>query len=91
MLIQITPEFANIRLDKFLCKKFDISFGLAQKVIRGKKVKVNGKKVDASHKTHEGDQIEIFTDLEKRDVDAVKKKPRISEEKMKKFTSWIIY
>lgn len=91
MLIQITPEFANIRLDKFLCKKFDISFGLAQKVIREKKVKVNGKKVDASHKTHEGDQIEIFTDLEKRDVDAVKKKPRISEEKMKKFTSWIIY
>ncbi|MBU6139933.1 MAG: RluA family pseudouridine synthase [Proteobacteria bacterium] len=80
----------SLRLDKFLCKKFDISFGLAQKIIREKKVKVNGKRVDAAYKVEKEDQIEIFSDLKKRH-DKQKQKPQISFEKMKKFLSFVIY
>jgi len=78
------------RLDKFLCKKFDISFGLAQKLIREKKVKVNGARVDASYAVQAEDQIDVFSDLQKRH-DKQRQKPQVSSEKMKKFLSWIIY
>jgi 23S rRNA pseudouridine955/2504/2580 synthase len=89
-LIQVNPDMAGLRLDKFLCKKFDISFGLAQKVIREKKIKVNGARTDAAYKTEDGDQIEIFTDLQNR-TKTEKKKPNISPEKLKKFASWILF
>ncbi len=89
-LIQVNPDFAGLRLDKFLCKKFDISFGLAQKVIREKKVKVNGARTDAAYKTEDGDQIEIYTDLQNR-TKTEKKKPNISPDKLKKFASWILF
>ncbi len=88
--IQVNQELTDLRLDKFLCKKFDVSFGLAQKIIREKKIKVNGMRVDASYKTQEADQIEIFSDLKNR-TEHEKKKPQISGEKMKKFSSWIIF
>jgi 23S rRNA pseudouridine955/2504/2580 synthase len=80
----------SIRLDKFLCKKFDISFGLAQKIIREKKIKVNGLRVDASYKTLEADQIEIFADLKNR-TEHEKKKPQISGERMNKFLALIVF
>jgi 23S rRNA pseudouridine955/2504/2580 synthase len=89
-MIIIQPEESSIRLDKFLCKKFDISFGLAQKVIREKKIKVNGKRVDASYKTMEEDQIEIFADLQKR-TEKPTSKAKITPEKFKKFASYIIF
>lgn len=89
-VIQINQDSAGIRLDKFLCKKFDISFALAQKVIREKRVKVNNSKSDAAYKIEDGDQIEIFTDLQNR-TKTEKKKPNISPEKLKKFASWIIF
>ncbi|MBM3580158.1 MAG: RluA family pseudouridine synthase [Alphaproteobacteria bacterium] len=75
------------RLDKYLCKKYDISFGLAQKLIREKQVRVNGNKVDASYKVADGDNIEIFADINKR----TKKERTISKTKMEKFLSRIIY
>ncbi|MES2961020.1 MAG: RluA family pseudouridine synthase [Pseudomonadota bacterium] len=89
-LFQVTKDLAGLRLDKYLCKKFDISFGLAQKVIREKKIKVNGARVDAAYKTHEADQIEVFTELNKRYA-TENKKPKVSSEKLKKFSSWIIF
>lgn len=79
-----------MRLDKYLCKKFDISFGLAQKIIREKKIKVNGKRVDASYKIIDSDQVEVFADLNKR-LEHTKSKPLISEEKIKKFLATKIY
>lgn len=88
--LQVTPELIGLRLDKFLCKHFDISFGVAQKLIREKKVKVNGARVDASYKTEEQDQIEIHADLKGRE-EVPTKKTKISDEKMKKFLSWIIF
>jgi 23S rRNA pseudouridine955/2504/2580 synthase len=89
-LFQVAKDLAGLRLDKYLCKKFDISFGLAQKVIREKKIKVNGTRVDAAYKTHEADQIEVFTELNKRYA-TENKKPKVSAEKLKKFSSWIIF
>ena len=89
-LFQVAKDLAGLRLDKYLCKKFDISFGLAQKVIREKKIKVNGARVDAAYKTHEADQIEVFTELNKRYA-TENKKPKVSAEKLKKFSSWIIF
>lgn len=89
-LIQVNQDFSDLRLDKFLCKRFDISFGLAQKIIREKKIKVNGKRVDAAYRTAEADQIEIFIDLKNR-TENRKQKPQISDDKMRKFSSWIIY
>lgn len=89
-LVQVNQELAALRLDKFLCKKFDISFGLAQKIIREKKIKVNSTRVDAAYKTKLGDQIEIFADLKNRQSIAPKK-PQISATKKQKFLSWIIF
>lgn len=89
-LVQVDQDSTGLRLDKFICKKFDVSFGLSQKIIREKKVKVNGARVDPAHKIEEGDEIEIFSDLRIR-TEFHKTKPRISDEKMKKFSSWIIY
>jgi len=88
MLFTIKPEEENLRLDKFLCKKFDISFALAQKIIREKKVKLNGARADGATKIKEEDQVEVFTDLSKR---LEKKSPTISTDKFKKFASYIIY
>lgn len=89
-LIQVTQDLAGLRLDKFLCKKFDISFGVAQKVIREKKIKVNDTRVDAAYKVEEADQIEIFTDLQNRRENQ-KKTPHLSKNKLRDFSSWIIY
>lgn len=89
-LIQVSQEFAGLRTDKFLCKKFDISFGVAQKIVREKKIKVNGTRPDASYKVEEGDQVEIFTDLANR-TSHPKIKPQISAERMKKFLALKIY
>ncbi len=89
-LIQVNQELVGLRLDKFLCKKFDISFGVAQKIIREKKIKVNGARVDAAYKVEDSDQIEIFTDLQNRRENQ-KKSPKISQNKLKNFSSWIIF
>lgn len=89
-LIQVSQELAGLRLDKFLCKKFDISFGLAQKIIREKKIKVNGVRPDASYKIEETDQIEIFSDLQNRRENQ-KKISQISKNKKRDFSSWIIF
>lgn len=90
ILLEVEAAFENLRLDKFLCKQFDISFGIAQKTIRAKKVKVNGARVDGAYKIEEGDQIEIFADLKTR-IHREKQKPKISDEKRKKFASWIVF
>lgn len=86
---QINQEFVGIRLDKFLCQKFDISFGLAQKLTREKKVKINNKRVDASYKLQLADQIEIFADLKNR-TQLTKEKPKISDKKIAQIKEKII-
>jgi len=83
-------DAANLRLDKFLCRYFDISFHLAQKFIRQKDVKLAGNEVLPNYKLQMGDEIEIFSDLKQRIK--TKKRPKvISPEKQKAFQSYIIY
>jgi len=89
-IVQINQDFVGLRLDKFLCQNFDIPFGLAQKLIREKKVKVNGVRVDAAYKTEDADQVEVFSDLKPR-LNTEKKKPQISAQKIKNFLATIIY
>lgn len=86
---QIQEEL-DLRIDKHLCQKFDISFALAQKLIRQKKVKLNGVKVDPSHKISKNDKIELFVDLKNRNI-AVKQKIGENSERFKNFLSYIIY
>ena len=87
-LIQINQDFENYRLDKLLCEKFDISFALAQKLIREKKVKVNGFKPDYSQRVTAGDQIEIFSNLAVRHHHQ-DKKPLVSANKIEQFSKKI--
>ena len=61
-----------------------------RKIIREKKVKVNSKRVDAAYKTQESDRVEIHAELPKR-FESQKSKPKISEEKLKKFPSTKIF
>jgi len=89
-IVQINQDFAGLRLDKFLCQNFDIPFGLAQKLIREKKVKVNKVRVDASYKTQDADHVEVFADLKPR-LNTEKKKPQVSAQKIKNFLASIIY
>jgi 23S rRNA pseudouridine955/2504/2580 synthase len=86
---KITENF-GLRADKYLCHKFDISFALAQKLIRQKKVKINKAKIDADYKTLENDIVEIFVELPNRNI---AKKMMVSEysDKFKKFISHIIF
>ncbi|MBL6664760.1 MAG: RluA family pseudouridine synthase [Rickettsiales bacterium] len=89
-LIKILKIDADKRLDKFLCEKFDVSFGLAQKMVRQKKVKVNAVRVDANYKLVLGDEVTLFTDLVDRVVKQTKK-AFLSIDRVKKFESYIIY
>ena len=86
----VDKAFEGLRIDKFLCQKFDISFALAQKLIRGKKVKINNVKCEAAFKIKALDQIEIFANLQNRDI-KLKQKAKISPEKIKQFLASIIY
>jgi 23S rRNA pseudouridine955/2504/2580 synthase len=83
-------EDENTRIDKLLCKKLDISFALAQKLLREKKVKINYEKVDGAYRIKARDEIEVFIKLEERKVSSPATK-KISKEKIQKFLSLIIY
>ena len=64
MEIKIDSTNIGVRIDKFLCKEFDISFGGVQKLIREKKIKINHQKCDASYKLQDQDQLLILKTLE---------------------------
>lgn len=88
--VNITKDFTNLRLDKFLCQKFDISFGVAQKIVREKKVRVNNARVDASYKTQHMDEINVYADLEIRNT-LEKTKTKVSDVKVARIKEQIIF
>lgn len=90
ILIKANEGESEIRVDKFLCKKFDISFSKAQKLVREKKLKVNNSRVDAAYKIKSGDEVKIFSDLKERQEGEVKKVV-ISDKKFQDFLGTIIY
>ena len=91
--IIINDEFNSFRIDKFLCKKFDISFALAQKLIREKKIKINQQKAEIHSKLKSGDEIIIHSKLNPRFSNLNHKdlKPKISLAKQQKFWENIIF
>jgi 23S rRNA pseudouridine955/2504/2580 synthase len=82
--ILVNQDLASLRIDKLLCKKFDISFSLAQKLVREKKIKVNDKKADTNYKAQIGDTILVFVNLPGR-IENNYSKPTISKQKQQKF------
>ncbi len=82
--ILVNQDLASLRIDKLLCKKFDISFSLAQKLVREKKIKVNDKKADTNYKAQIGDTILIFVNLPPRIENSISK-PAISKQKQQDY------
>ena len=61
--ILVNQDLASLRIDKLLCTKFDISFSLAQKLVREKKIKVNDKKADTNYKGEVNREDEVVDGL----------------------------
>ncbi len=64
--ILVNQDFSDsIRLDRFLKKKFPwLNKALIERLLREKKVLVNGKKAEGKLRIISGDQIDLFTDLD---------------------------
>ena len=88
--IIINDEDNLLRIDKFLCKNFDISFSVAQKLIREKKIKINNSRPNISTKINTGDQLLIFENLPIRHQNQ-KLTPVLSLAKQQKFWQNIIF
>lgn len=84
----VEKEFVDLRLDKFLCQKFDISFGIAQKLIRSKKVKVLGAVLPASYRLALRDEVTIYGNVNAR---YEKQQKSISKQKIQWIKERIIF
>ena len=58
-IIIISSEKAGIRIDKFLAEEFDLTRTRIQNLIKDQNILVNGKKIKASYKIEENDEIEM--------------------------------
>jgi len=88
--LSVNHDLVGIRLDKFLLKH-NISFALAQKLIRQKQIKVNDKKVPAAHRLCLGDNVEIYADLLSSTPNLGIKTKRSNPEILKKIKEAIIF
>ncbi|MBQ8087417.1 MAG: RluA family pseudouridine synthase [Clostridia bacterium] len=61
--ITIDSNAAGQRLDKWLCRTFPaVGYGLAQKLLRQNKVRVNGLRAKAEYRLVEGDVVALYMD-----------------------------
>ncbi|MES2677485.1 MAG: RluA family pseudouridine synthase [Pseudomonadota bacterium] len=84
----VNIDSAGSRLDKFLAKN-GCGFALAQKLLRQKDVKVNSKKVGGDYRLEQGDEVQIFGNLQTNGQ--APSKPKVNEEKIKLIKKSIIY
>jgi 23S rRNA pseudouridine955/2504/2580 synthase len=94
-LIEVDDIFTAQRLDKFLNQQLNLPFGLIQKLIRQKKIKINGSRVGPSYKLAAKDKLEIFANLNltpKNSFDEnVEKKVKLSKKNIKEIQSQVIF
>ncbi len=88
--LTINEEFNGFRIDKLICSKFNISFAVAQKLIRQKKIKINSQYRQASCKIKNGDEVEVFINLDQRSLKK-EKKAFIDNKQLKNFYDFVIY
>lgn len=61
--MNIEVDTSNIRLDQYLSEKLEISRSKVQRLIKDKRILVNGSSINSSYLVKENDQIEVPTDL----------------------------
>ena len=61
MIVEETEK--NIRIDKYLAEKLELSRSKIQKLIEEEKVLVNKKKISANYKIKTGDEICILSNF----------------------------
>ena len=91
--IKISKDFEDVRLDKWLKKRFRLTQSYIEKNLRKGLIKVNNKKIKASQKVLSGDIIDIKNFSEKNFANTKVKKDlkNISSEVIKKFKSSVVY
>lgn len=85
----ITEEYKDTRVDKFIRKKYEgVKLGEIFKYLRTKKIKVNGKKVDGKYRLQVGDVVNVFL----REGATVEKTfIELTEKEIKYLKSGIVY
>ena len=91
--IKICKDFEDVRLDKWLKKRFKLTQSFIEKNLRRGLIKVNNKKIKASQKVLCGDiiSIENFSEKNFSNIRIKKTSKNISGEFINKFKSSIIY
>ncbi len=91
--IKICKDFEDVRLDKWLKKRFKLTQSFIEKNLRRGLIKVNNKKIKASQKVLYGDIIfiENFSEKNFSNIRIKKTLKNISGEFINKFKSSIIY
>ncbi len=86
----IDKDSAGARIDKLLMSRYDAGFGVVQKLLRSKNVKINGKSISKPIKIEEGDEVQVYADLKPRKIDE-KPRARVSDSAIEEFLSLMIY
>jgi len=91
--IKICKDFEDVRLDKWLKKRFKLTQSFIEKNLRRGLIKVNNKKIKANQKVLCGDiiSIENFSEKNFANIKVKKTSKNISDEFINKFKSSIIY
>ena len=91
--IKICKDFEDVRLDKWLKKRFKLTQSFIEKNLRRGLIKVNNRKIKASQKVLCGDiiSIENFSEKNFSNIRIKKTSKNISGEFINKFKSSIIY
>ena len=88
-LVQVSAKDSDCRLDRWFKRYYpELKHGTLQKLLRGKNIRVNGKKAFTGLRVFEGDEIRIPT-LKARDTS--KKQYVLSDKEVKLIQSCVIY
>lgn len=87
MQIKIDLNHEHSRVDRFLREYFSIPQSLVSGIIRKSRVKINGKKIEASHRLNVGDIVTVYYKFAEKEVLEF----QATEEQIAQFISWIVF